>query len=421
MLDTDIIIVRTYLQQAIDDLTHALAVLAAPVVVVPPPIPIVGTPAAFDAALVAVSPGGVVKLARTFVYPNALTISKPVIILSEVEGSGRMTKDEQAPSFKGGLWITGDDVTVKGVEMRQTNVLNDIVVLSAMRTTLDRCRIMGDPVGGAKRGVAANGGATKITRCYMDDIFQPAQDSQAICAWNTVAPGLIVDDCFLSAAAETVMFGGADPVSEARTPQSISITNSTLTKNPAWIGKQQVKCCLEFKNVKDVVVDGCVLEYAGTNQGQGGFLIDATVRNQGGTAPYSCIKNVLVKNCTGGFAAGIVNILGSDNNSPSGIVDGLTIRDCHFKNIDKLGITGGSGRLFQFDRAPKNVTLQNIVVEGQNLSAWGYFTAPAPVALTMGGMTLPPSTYKWKIDAGGMGRAALLVLMPDATLDSTIV
>jgi hypothetical protein len=410
---------RALLIQAQQQLASAL--LALDEASAPPPALLIATPAALDLALARAPAGAVLTLSRTLVYPGGLTLTTPVTLQSEIVGTGRMTREEPAPTVLGGIRVTADDVTLIGLAIRHTNPRTDIVVLSGARPTLDRCRVLGDPLTGAKRGIAANGSAMTIRRGYIDDCWQPAQDAQAICAWD-MGPGLDIDDCYLAGGAQSVMLGGADPTSEARTPRNVSIQHSTLTKNPRWFAAGvQLKCALELKNAIGVRVTDCALEYAGTSQGQGAYLIVATPRNQGGQAPYSTVRDVVIAQCTGRFAAGLVNLLGTDNVHPSGPLADFTIQDCQFTDIDPTGLTGGTGRLFMVDRAPQRVTLDGITVAGQHLAALGYFSGAAPVGFVATRLTLPPAKYGWKIDAGGMGRAALQTYMPDAQLDGSVV
>ena len=185
---------------------------------------------------------------------------------------------------------------------------------------------------------------------------------------------------------------------------------------------QQVKCSFEVKCGIDIVVEYCELAHGGQSQGQGCYLIDATVRNQDGAAPWSCITNVELAHCTGELASGVANILGEDNVHPSGKLDGLNIHDCDFTAMNGHL---GSGRLFLVGGAPAHVTLQNLRIEGTNMAALGYFYgALPPTGFVAGGLTLPASEYGWYLDGdtGHGGRARNdAAYMPDAQLDATIV
>lgn len=401
------------------NLTEAQRLIAAVLAEQPPVVELITTAEQLDRALVGSIPGNKLTLANTFRSAKPVVIPNGVILTGEQMNGGRVTRDEPLPTFTGGLRVLGDAVGLYSLALANAVQTADILVLLGLAPVVSRCRILGDPVNGQKRGIAANGGDMLIAHCLVDYCFQPAQDAQAICGWDMRAPGLIIDDCELRGGAQSVMIGGADTLTAAGIPMKIRISNSLLTKDPAWIGKAQIKCALEFKNVIGAFVTNCVLEYGGVSQGQGAYLVVATVRNQGGKAPFSTIRDVVLQGCTGGHAGGVLNLLGSDNVNPSGPLDGLTLSDCHFTDIDPL-TWKGAGRLFTFDRAPKNVTLRNVTVEGANLLALGYFTGAAP-GLIMAGLDLPPAKYGWKIDAGGSGRRALQTLMPDAQLDSSVV
>lgn len=404
------------------NLTEAQRLIAQALETLPPvpPAGLITTSEQLDRALSAAIPGDRVQLSNTFRSGKPVTIPNGVMVCGEQLEGGRVTRDEPLPTFSGGLRILGDAVGLYSVAVQHMEPKTDIVVLLGISPVLNRCRILGSPTLGGKRGIAANGGDMIIAHCYVADIRQPAQDTQAIGAWDMAAPGLIIDDCYLEAAGQSVMLGGADPLDASRSPMRVSLKNSTLTKNPAWFGQAQIKCALELKNAIGVSVTNCVLEYGGISQGQGAYLIVATVRNQGGTAPYSAIKNVLIQGCTGGHAGGVMNLLGADNNQTSDVLDGLVLSDCTFVDIDPLRWSG-SGRLFMFDRAPKHVTIRNVSVEGANINALGYFSGAPPTGLIIATVDLPPAKYGWKVDAGGSGRRALQAYAPDAQLDSSVV
>lgn len=391
----------------------------------PPPTPLPGTtpvvvtsPEMFDAAITSNVP--IITLSKNFVYPRSVTLARSVTIQSEVIGSGRATKTGQLPVFQQGVRALGDTITLKDIGVQHTIPTTDVLVLGGAHAHLQRVRVLGDPVKGGKRGIAANGSDMLVEQSYIDDMFQPAQDTQAICSWD-MGGGLTILDSYLGGGSQSLMFGGSDAASVDRIPRTIHVKGCTLSKNPAWFSNSQIKCSLEFKDAIDVVIEDSVFEYGGTAQGQGAYLIVATPRNQGGKAPWSTIKNIVIKNCTGGNAGGILNMLGTDNDFPSGPLDTFTLQDCSFTNIDPKGITGGQGRLFMFDRSPKNVTLSNIQVAGANIAALGYFSGAAPTGLKISGMKLPASKYGWKIDGGGSGAAALKAYAPDIQLDSTVV
>ncbi len=97
---------------------------------------------------------------------------------------------------------------------------------------LDRLYVHGDG-GGQKRGIALNSARTTISNCYIADIKAVGQDTQAIAGWN--GPGdYVIENNYLEAAGENLLFGGADPSIRDLTPTGIVID---ATRSPSrWPG-----------------------------------------------------------------------------------------------------------------------------------------------------------------------------------------
>jgi len=406
---------RAHLEQAVTDLLPTADVR-------PPPVTI-DTPDAFDRALSTAVAGDVLTLAATFRYPSPLTIRGPVTVQGPAVPAERMTVDAPLPRFQMGLQVLGDDVTVRGVEIRNTNTQADIVVVSGARTHLTGVRILGDSLLGGKRGVHYSGSAGELRGLYVDDIFRVDQDTQAIYSDSMGPGGLLVDDCYLSAAGETIMFGGGDCPAD-RIPRGIRISNCTLTKNPAWTvlispGKhvQFVKNALELKNAIDVIVEDCVLEYAGSSGQQGAYSIVLTPRNQGGTAPWSTIQDVIIRRCTGRYASGAISIVGDDNIHPSGRLTNVRLENCTFTDLDGPKY-GGMGRVIYINRGPVDVTIDGLTASGTNLKSIVYFdeTRP-PTRLTLRHFTVPTGTRYPYHNLFGDTLGSVQLYAPDAVLE----
>ena len=98
---------------------------------------------------------------------------------------------------------------------------------------VDRVYIHGDAKYGIKRGIALNSGDTTIVDSYISDIKSVAADSQAICGWNGPGPYRIENN-YLEAAGENIMFGGATPVIQNLVPTNITIRRNHFSKNLKW-------------------------------------------------------------------------------------------------------------------------------------------------------------------------------------------
>jgi hypothetical protein len=98
---------------------------------------------------------------------------------------------------------------------------------------LDRVYISGDPAIGQKRGIALNSGATEIVNSHISDIKSTGVDTQAIGGWNGPGP-FTIENNYLEAAGENIMFGGADPAIEGLVPQDITIRRNHFARPVAW-------------------------------------------------------------------------------------------------------------------------------------------------------------------------------------------
>ena len=250
-----------------------------------PSVALIDTEAALDDALATCPEGAVIVLANSLNYSRTLAIPKPVILQSESyspNNTTRMGWDEPAPTFHGGIIGHMRDHALLGIAMKGTET---VAVMGGENAIWDRCRILGDSYTGARRGIRWTGTNGFIRRAYIDDIFRTDQDTQAICGWDSGA-GLVIDDCYLSAAGQSVMFGGGDSTSAERIPRVIWMHHSTLTKKQHWAeppheaagGLQQCKCALEFKSCIDCKVEFCDFHFGGCAMGQGYHLIVATPR-----------------------------------------------------------------------------------------------------------------------------------------------
>jgi hypothetical protein len=231
--------------------------------------------------------------------------------------------------------------------------------------TLDRLYIHGDPERGQRRGIALNSSSTTIRDCYISDIKTIGSDSQAIAGWN--GPGdYTIENNYLEAAGENILFGGGDPAIPDLVPTKIVVRDNLLSKPLAWrepgAPKWQIKNLLELKNARGVIVEHNVMERSWA-QAQTGYAVLFTVRNQDGRCPWCQVEDVQFRgNLVRDVAAGI-QILGTDNNHPSRQTNQIVIRDNVFDGIDKAK-WGGDGYFLLLSDAPRDVTIDhNTIVQ----------------------------------------------------------
>jgi hypothetical protein len=193
-----------------------------------------------------------------------------------------------------------------------------IVVQGADKVWLDQIIISGNDVFGQKRGIRANGSNFRLSRSYIHNIWKQGQESQAVGLWES-AGGITLVDNFLEAASVNVLFGGADARSQDLAPRDILIEGNHLYKNPAWksISGRVIKNLLEFKTAEKIVVRNNLFENSWTD-GQVGFAVAFTCRNQDGFAPWARTFDVdFSNNVIIGVQRGF-SVLGHDYTHPSG-------------------------------------------------------------------------------------------------------
>jgi len=231
--------------------------------------------------------------------------------------------------------------------------------------TLDRVYIHGDPQLGQKRGIALNSARTTISNSYISDIKAIGQEAQAIAGWN--GPGdYVIQNNYLEAAGENIMFGGADPAIFNLVPTRIVIRGNTISKPLAWQARGspwEVKNLIELKNAIDVTVDQNIIEHSWA-QAQNGFAIVLTGRNQGGGCPWCQVQQVLFTSNLIRGAGGGINVLGYDDTNVNRQTNAITFRNNVFDGIDR-SVWGGSGYFLQMTSSPLNIVIDhNTIVSG---------------------------------------------------------
>jgi len=242
---------------------------------------------------------------------------------------------------------------------------------------IDRCYIHGNSDVNLRRAIALNCAATAIIDSVIADVHENGADSQAICGWNGPGPFKIVNN-YLEASGENVMFGGADPNIKELVPADIEFRGNHCSKPLSWMrqhssygGKHwSVKNLFELKNARRVLIDGNLMENNWVD-GQSGFAVQFTVRNQEGTAPWSVVEDItFISNIVRHTAAGI-NLLGHDDNYPSAQARRVLVRNNLFEDVG--GKTwGNNGRFLQITDTEDVVVDHNTVFNtGNVITAYG--------------------------------------------------
>lgn len=282
----------------------------------------------------------------------------------------------------------------------------------------DRVYVHGDPEAGQRRGIALNSAATEIRNSYIADIKGVGMDTQAIAGWNGPGP-FVIENNYLEAAGENIMFGGGDPSIEGLVPRGIVIRGNHIARPLSWReARWSVKNLFELKNAAEVTVENNLFE-THWGGGQPGYAIVLTPRNQDGGAPWSTVDHVrFTHNVVRHVAAG-VNISGSDDRHPSGPGRDITIEDNLFVDVDGKA-WGGPGDFLQIGHGAAAVRVERNAVQhtGRMVSAYGKEPSPGFV---FRGNVLQHNAYGVMGDNASPGKVTLERYLPGAVFEHNVI
>lgn len=301
--------------------------------------------------------------------------------------------------------------------------------------TFDQLLVMADSAKGGHRGIAANTRGVTVKDSYIAG-FAWSDDSQALAAWNGPGP-FDLENNYLEATGENVMFGGSDSKAASLMPQHITVRGNYFSKPLAWRGKAGItsKNILEFKVGVHVLVENNVLENSWAN-GQAGYGFLLTTRDQSGTAPWSQVADVtfqynVLRHCGAG-----ISILGLDDGDgnpaarPSVRMTGVRISNNLVYDIDPqhwsdpLTGTWGDGRLISILQGPDAVVFSHNTMLGVQLNSALTIGDTSDVNKTTGlqmlNNVLGEGQYGIAADSSGLGYAALLLWAPGVLLQRNL-
>ena len=210
---------------------------------------------------------------------------------------------------------------------------------------IDRSYIHGFPTQDVQRGISLNGAEITVMNSHISEIHGRGYDTQALCGWNGPGPFRIINN-YLAAAGENVMFGGALPSIANLVPSNIEIRRNHLFKPLSWkVGHStyagihwSIKNLLEFKNARNVIIDGNVLENC-WGDAQIGYAVLFTVRTEGGRAPWATLENISFTNNAVRNSEQGVQMLGTDYPYSSLRGNGVLIANNLFTGIANRFLT----------------------------------------------------------------------------------
>jgi hypothetical protein len=353
--------------------------------------------------------GSVFSIDKNFVFSGDLVVNKPLTMMSASPIAGRVDKTFLGPTFIGAMDVKAPNVSL--INLLLTSHIKEQTILSTGDKFLAQSCLVKGSTTGQHRGIRTDSAGIVVSQCYIYNIFETI-DTQAIAGWNG-CKNLFVDDCYLEASGENVLFGGADPDNESMIPQDITIKNCDMFKPLAWKTTPgiTVKNLFEIKNAKRVKVTNCRMTNSWTS-GQVGYGILVNVRNQDGNAPFSTIQDVVFDGCLVSAVGAGIQILGQDYAHPSGILTNLTFSNNHFEFING---SFGAGRQILISRGGKGLQFLNNNFKGTSINSAMNFDDPTLLceALEVSGNTFDEGDYGiFGTGAPGLGKVVLDMYAP---------
>jgi hypothetical protein len=288
---------------------------------------------------------------------------------------------------------------------------------------IDRVYLHGNPSYGQRRGVGLHSGETQILNSHFSDFKMVQQDTQAIGGSNGPGPYLIENN-FIEAGAENILFGGSDPGILNLVPSNITIRRNLISKPMAWKTESwTVKNLIELKNAQGVLLDGNVFENVWA-AGQAGYAIVISPRNQNGGAPWTVVQNITIQNNIFRHVGGVININGYDDLRPSQQTRNVVIRNNLAYDVSTAQARSGmvaQGRFAMIGNGPGAITIDHNTVDNNGSSTIYLFTGVSPDGPPIDNFhitnnLLRDNRYGLYGEGYGKGTACFNAYMPGGTL-----
>ena len=190
-------------------------------------------------------------------------------------------------------------------------------------------------------------------------------------------------------------------------------TSGTPASATTWL----VKNIFELKNAQDVRVEGNVFEHNWI-AGQPGYAILFTPRNQGGSAPWVVVQRVTFQHNLVRHTAGGVNILGTDNVSPSQRTNQIEIVNNLFDDL--TAAWGANSRVFKIGDGPDAVTINHNTIFTTDTTIVDFYGAPTTHFKYTNNMS-PHNSYGINGTNSSYGLAAIGQYAPGSTVCDNVL
>jgi hypothetical protein len=340
------------------------------------------------------------RATATAAYPKLVALDPLVPVLATTAGAHDYTFI--------GLEFTG---VAKDRNVIETGVGATTLAQLPVNITFQQVYIHGTTAPFGHRGIYFDAINGTLVDSLCTGFVEQGRDSSCVGVNNGAGPYRIENN-YIEASGEGIIFGGSDPAIPNLIPSDIIIRNNVLVKPLEWkTYPGSVKNCLELKNARRVLIEGNLCDGVWADA-QPGSAVLFTVRNQNGGCPWCNVTDVVFRcNTIRNVQNFGINILGTDNNNPSGMATDIAIRDNLLQAV-------GNGILI--DQGTNYTITGNVIVgvRGRFLALSG----PTVTGFTMTGNRLVPGTYGISGDGTmPMGMPSLVKAAPGAVFTGNTI
>jgi hypothetical protein len=285
---------------------------------------------------------------------------------------------------------------------------------------LDRSYVHGTPALDLKRCITLNSGTSAVVDSWLTECHSNHGDSQAVLGYNGAGP-FKIENNYLAAGHEVIMFGGGDPGINGLVPSDIEIRRNHITRPLSWRNKWQVKNLVETKNVRRLLVEGNVIEN-NWSDGQNGFAFVLKSENQDGTAPWSTSSDVTIRYNHIRNTGSVFNLSGRGSNPAKNVPAARFLVTHNLAEGVAVGPYTGEGVAFQLLSGLSDAVVSHNTIVNQNATAAGVVFDGAPVQrLMMHSNLFQGGPYGLKGSDAGSGNGTLKKFAPGAVFRRNVV
>jgi hypothetical protein len=285
---------------------------------------------------------------------------------------------------------------------------------------VDRSYLHGSPTLDMKRCLTLNSVTSALVDSWLTECHSNNGDSQAVLGYNGGGP-FKIENNYLAAGHEVVMFGGGDPAIIEMLPSDIELRHNHITRPLAWRKKWQVKNLVETKNVRRLLIEGNVIEN-NWSDAQNGFAFVLKSENQDGTAPWSTSSDVTVRYNHIRNTGSVFNLSGLGSN-PAKVVPAARFLVTH--NLAEgvnVGPYTGDGVAFQLLSGLSDVVVSHNTIINQNVTGSSVVFDGQPVkGLVMHSNLFQGGPYGVHGSDAGSGNGTLKRYAPGAVFKRNVI